>query len=110
MKIFLGGIAALVVGIILLIFWWWDFITMIKGLIPVILLIGGGFAAYSGYDEIKEKMTSEPEKVEPTFSTKAEETPAKPWEATTGAPEEKKPEGPKAPRAPRRRAPRKNEA
>jgi hypothetical protein len=108
MKIFLGGIAALVVGIILLVFWWWDFITMIKGLIPVILLVGGGFAAYSGYDEIKEKITGEPEKVEPTFETKAEEKSAQPSETTTAAPEEEKPSGSKAPRA-RKRAPRKKE-
>ena len=109
MKIFLGGIVALVVGIILLIFWWWDFLTMIKVLIPVILLVGGGFAAYSGYDEIKEKMVGEPEKVEPTFKTTTE-TSTEPSEVTTGAAEEKKPERPKAPRTPRKRGARKKEA
>jgi hypothetical protein len=109
MKIFLGGIAALVIGIILLIFWWWDFLTMVKGLIPIILLVGGGFAAYSGYDEIKEKMAGEPEKVEPTFDPPAG-TSAEPSEVTTGASEEKKPERPKTSRAPRKRSTQKKEA
>jgi len=110
MKIFLGGIAALVVGIILLIFWWWDFLTMLKGLIPVILLVGGGFAAYSGYDEIKERMAGEPEKVEPSFEMKPEDTSAAPPEASMGAAEERKSDKPKAPRARRKSAPRKKEA
>jgi len=110
MKIFLGGVAALVVGIILLIFWWWDFITMLKGLIPVILLIGGGFAAYSGYDEIKEKMTGEPEKFEPTFDTKAAETAAETSEVLSDTPGEEKPKKPRAARAPRKRRPKKKEA
>lgn len=109
MKIFLGGIAALVVGIILLIFWWWDFLTMLKGFIPVILLIGGGFAAYSGYDEIKEKMAGEPETFEPPFEKKTEEPPVEPYEATSGTEEEKKPEKPKPARASRRGGRRKKE-
>lgn len=103
MKIFFGGVAALVVGIILLIFWWWDFLTMLKGLIPVILLVGGAFAAYSGYDEIKEKMKGEPEEFEPTFETK-------PAETASGTTEEEKPAKPRAARAPRKRRPKKKEA
>ncbi|MCK5553496.1 MAG: hypothetical protein KAJ09_10155 [Deltaproteobacteria bacterium] len=110
MKIFIGGGLALLLGVILLIFWWWDFLTMVKGLIPIILLVGGGFAAYSGYDEIKEKMTGEPKKVEPSFEMKPEETSAATPEFSPGAAQEKKPEKPKAPRARRKRAPRKKEA
>ena len=110
MKIFLGGIAALVVGIILLTFWWWDFITVLKGLIPVILLVGGGFAAYSGYDEIKEKLTGEPEKFEPTFDTKGAETPAEPSKVVPGTTEEEKPAKPRAERTPRRSRSKKREA
>ena len=112
MKIFLGGIAALVVGIILLTFWWWDFITVLKGLIPVILLVGGGFAAYSGYDEIKEKLAGEPEKFEPSFETKetekSEEVSAATKEEKPAEPE--KPERPRVARAPRKVGPKKKEA
>ena len=67
MKIFIGGGLAFIVGIILLILWIDEFLTVLMGMIPVILLVGGGFAAYSGYDEIKEKMAGEPERVEPSF-------------------------------------------
>ncbi len=109
MKIFLGGIAALVVGIILLIFWWWDFITILKGLIPIILLVGGGFAAYSGYDEIKERMAGEPERLEPSFDTKEEETSAEPSEVASGEAEEKKAEKPKATRRARKGGAQKKE-
>ncbi len=110
MKIFLGGIAALVVGIILLIFWWWDFITILKGLIPIILLVGGGFAAYSGYDEIKEKMKGEPEQFEPTFETKPTEPTSEPSEIASGTAQEEKPAQSRAARTPRKRPPRKKEA
>jgi hypothetical protein len=110
MKIFLGGVAALVVGIILLIFWWWDFITMLKGLIPVILLVGGGFAAYSGYDEIKEKMRGESEEFEPTFETRPAETTPEPSEVASGTSEMEKPAKPRAARTPRKRRPKKKEA
>ena len=106
MKIFLGGIAALILGFILLIFVWWDaFLTVLAGSIPVVLLVGGGFAAYSGYDEIKEKMTGEPEKFEPAFETMEAEKPAD----VSAAAEEEKPEKPKAAR-PRRRRAKKKEA
>jgi hypothetical protein len=110
MKIFLGGVAAVVVGVILLIFWWWDFITILKGMIPVILLVGGGFAAYSGYDEIKEKMAAEPETFESTFDTKMEEPSTEPTEVVSGPAEEKEPKKPKAARAPRRGGRGKKEA
>ncbi len=110
MKIFLGGIAALVVGIILLIVWIEHLLTVILGLIPIILLVGGGFAAYSGYDEIKEKMGGEPEEFETTFDTKTAETPAEPSKVVAGTTEEEKGTKPRAARAPRRRRPKKKEA
>lgn len=110
MKIFLGGVAALVVGIILLIVWIEHLLTVILGLIPIILLVGGGFAAYSGYDEMKEKMAGEPEEFEPTFDTGTAETPAGPSKAAAGATEEEKPAKPRAARAPRKRRPKKKEA
>lgn len=105
MKIFIGGGVAFIVGIILLILWIDEFLMVLMGMIPVILLVGGGFAAYSGYDEIKEKMKGEPEKFEPAFETMEAEKPAD----VSAAAEEEKPEKPKA-RRPRRRAAKKKEA
>ncbi len=110
MKIFLGGIVALVVGIIWLILWIDDFLTVLFGLIPVILLVGGAFAAYSGYDEIKEKMTGEPEPLESTFDTKMTETTVEPSEPAADTTEEEKPAKPRAARARRKARPKKKEA
>ena len=106
MKIFVGGIVALGFGILFLIIWFWDFLTMLKGLVPVILLVGGAFAAYSGYDEIREKMRGEPEKFEPAVETKETEKP----EEVPAAAEEEKPEKPRAARRPRRGVRKKKEA
>ena len=53
MKILLGGIVALVVGVIGLIGWWSDFLRILKGMIPIILVLGGILAVYLGVEDIK---------------------------------------------------------
>jgi hypothetical protein len=106
MKIFFGGIVALIIGGILLYVWRLHFLTVLLGMIPIILLVGGAFAFYSGYDEIREKMRGEPEKFEPAVETKETEKP----EEVPAAAEEEKPEKPRAARRPRRGVPKKKEA
>jgi hypothetical protein len=54
-----GGIAALVLGIIGIIIWWGEFIGILLGGVPVILILGGALAAYLGFEEIKDKKTTE---------------------------------------------------
>ena len=54
-----GGIAALVLGIIGIIIWWGEFIGILLGGVPVILILGGALAAYLGFEEIKDKRTTE---------------------------------------------------
>ena len=54
-----GGIVALVLGIIGLIIWWGDFVELLTGAVPVILILGGGLAAYLGFEEIKDKRSAE---------------------------------------------------
>lgn len=54
----LGGIIALVIGIILLISWFLEFIDVIQGTLPVLLILGGILAAYLGAEEIKDKSSS----------------------------------------------------
>ncbi|OPX33851.1 MAG: hypothetical protein B1H12_11160 [Desulfobacteraceae bacterium 4484_190.2] len=54
-----GGIAALVLGIIGIIIWWGEFIDILLGGVPVILILGGALAAYLGFEEIKDKKTTE---------------------------------------------------
>ena len=54
-----GGIVALVLGIIGIIFWWGDFIQILRGSIPLILLLGGALAAYLGFEELKDKRAAD---------------------------------------------------
>jgi hypothetical protein len=54
-----GGIVALVLGIIGIIIWWGEFIDILLGGVPVILILGGALAAYLGFEEIKDKRTTE---------------------------------------------------
>lgn len=53
MKILLGGIVALILGVIGLIGWWSDFLSILKGMIPIILVLGGALAVYLGIEDIK---------------------------------------------------------
>jgi flagellar basal body-associated protein FliL len=61
MKILLGGIVALVFGVIGLIIWFFDFLMILKGLIPVVLILGGALAIYLGIEDIKTSASSEEE-------------------------------------------------
>ena len=54
-----GGIAALVLGTIGIIIWWGEFIDILLGGVPVILILGGALAAYLGFEEIKDKKTTD---------------------------------------------------
>jgi hypothetical protein len=56
MMVFLGGIGAAFLGIIGLLIWFKDFLQLLAGAIPIMLILGGGLAAYLGYDEVKEKL------------------------------------------------------
>ena len=51
MTALVGGIGALVLGIILLVVWWNYFLALIAGAIPLILLLGGALATYLGVEE-----------------------------------------------------------
>ncbi len=60
-----GGLAAFILGIIGIIAWWSEFIDILMGSIPLMLVLGGALAAYLGYEEIKDKKAAqefEPEK------------------------------------------------
>ncbi len=61
MKILLGGIAALVLGVIGLIIWFFDFLMILKGMVPIALILGGALAIYLGIEDIKTSASSEEE-------------------------------------------------
>ena len=62
MKILLSGIVAMIIGVIGVIGWWSDFLRILKGMIPIILVLGGALAIYLGIEDTKAKsVTPAPE-------------------------------------------------
>ncbi len=55
MMALVGGIVATIIGIVLIVVWWGAFIAILKGGIPIILVLGGALAIYIGIDEIRDK-------------------------------------------------------
>jgi hypothetical protein len=63
-----GGLIALLLGIIGLISWWDEFLWLLKGCIPLFLLLGGALATYLGSEEMKDKRRAEMEKAREPFT------------------------------------------
>jgi len=54
MKTLIGGALAAALGLLGLGVWWGEFLMVLTGIIPVMLLLGGGLAIYLGLDELKD--------------------------------------------------------
>jgi hypothetical protein len=54
-----GGVVALILGVIGVIWWWGEFIQLLMGAVPVMLILGGALAGYLGFEEIKDKRSAE---------------------------------------------------
>ena len=54
MKTLIGGAVAAVLGVIGLAVWFHAFLQLVAGVVPVMLLLGGGLALYLGFDELKD--------------------------------------------------------
>ena len=59
MAALVGGIIAVLLGIIGIIQWWSEFYQIIIGTLPAILILGGSLATYLGLEEVKDKQSSE---------------------------------------------------
>ncbi|MBN1905151.1 MAG: hypothetical protein JW927_08655 [Deltaproteobacteria bacterium] len=59
MNSLIGGAIALILGIVFLIVWFGSFVEILRGVLPLLFIMGGGLAAYLGIEEIKDKSTSE---------------------------------------------------
>ncbi|MBT9145391.1 MAG: hypothetical protein DDT42_01262 [candidate division WS2 bacterium] len=55
MKVLIGGIVALLFGLWGLIGWWSEFVGILQGTIPFILLVGGSIATYAGIASAKDR-------------------------------------------------------
>jgi hypothetical protein len=65
MKTLIGGAIAAALGLIGLVIWWGQFLMVLAGIIPAMLLLGGALAIYLGFDELKDSWKSE-EAAEPS--------------------------------------------
>ena len=54
MKTLVGGAIAVILGVIGIVAWFPQFLTVVAGTIPVMLLLGGALAIYLGVDELKD--------------------------------------------------------
>lgn len=54
MKTLIGGAVAAVLGLIGISIWFSEFLMIIAGTLPIMLLLGGGLAIYLGFDELKD--------------------------------------------------------
>jgi small neutral amino acid transporter SnatA (MarC family) len=73
MQLLIGGIVAVILGVIGFSFWWSAFITILQGGIPIILILGGILAVYVGMDAMQDKMREERQKQEEKLEKAHEE-------------------------------------
>jgi len=69
MKTLIGGAIAAALGLIGLAVWWGEFLMVLAGVIPAMLLLGGALAIYLGFDELKDTWKSEESTDTPADST-----------------------------------------
>ena len=55
MTALVGGLVAVALGLIGLGLWWREFLILIAGALPLLLLLGGALAVYLGFEETKDK-------------------------------------------------------
>ena len=72
MKTLIGGAIAVALGLIGLVIWWGQFLMVLAGIIPAMLLLGGALAIYLGFDELKDTWKKEDTPVD--TSTAADES------------------------------------
>ncbi len=73
MSLLIGGAVSVIVGLLGLIFWWSDFVIILKGGIPIIIVLSGILAVYIGLDEIQDKLMEERQKQEDGLAKAREE-------------------------------------
>ena len=72
MKTLIGGAIAVLLGVVGLAVWFGEFLQLLAGCIPPVLLLGGGLALYLGFDELKDTWKNEEGKDAPAPSSDKE--------------------------------------
>jgi CHASE2 domain-containing sensor protein len=58
LSLLIGAIIT-VLGLILLIAWWYEFVFLLKGVIPILLILFGIIAIFAGIAELKDRLKEE---------------------------------------------------
>ena len=64
MSLLVGGIVSVVLGVIGFSLWWSDFLVILKGVFPILLILGGILAIYVGIDDMQDRLKDERQKQE----------------------------------------------
>jgi hypothetical protein len=72
-SLILGGVVAAILGLIGLVGWHEAFFVLLKGGIPIALLLGGILAVYVGYDDFQDKLREEKRQQEDKLDQAREE-------------------------------------
>ena len=72
MKTLIGGAIAAALGLVGLVIWWGQFLMVLAGIIPGMLLLGGDLAIYLGFDELKDTWKDDETVESPPESSEAE--------------------------------------
>ncbi len=59
MKTLIGGAIAVLLGVVGLAVWFSEFLELLAGCVPLVLLLGGGLGLYLGFDELKDSWKKE---------------------------------------------------
>jgi predicted RNA-binding protein len=62
MLLLIGGIVSGILGVIGFSLWWSDFIIIVKGGVPIMLILGGILAIYVGVDAMQDRAREERQK------------------------------------------------
>ena len=73
MKTLIGGAIAAALGLIGLVIWWGQFLMVMAGIIPAMLLLGGALAIYLGFDELKDNWKEDETAESPPESSEGED-------------------------------------
>ena len=72
MKTLIGGAVAAALGLVGLVIWWGQFLMVLAGIVPAMLLLGGALAIYLGFDELKDTWKDDETVESPPESSEAE--------------------------------------
>lgn len=73
MPLLTGGAISTFLGLLGLIFWWSHFVDILKGAVPILLILGGVLAIYIGFDDIQDKLNRERQKQDEELARAREE-------------------------------------